>query len=88
MGNEQLEASVADLAESMAEQYGVDLLGALPLSIEIREGVDAGKPTVAFAPESRSSEIYRQIARRVAGKLALRSKDYSAKFPNIVVQQT
>ena len=74
--------------ESMAEQYGVDLLGALPLSIDIREGVDAGKPTVAFAPESRSSQIYRQIARRIAGKLALRSKDYSAKFPNIVVQQT
>ena len=73
---------------SMAQQYEVDLLGALPLSIEIREGVDAGKPTVAFAPDARSSEIYRQIARRVAGKIALRAKDYSAKFPNIVVQQT
>lgn len=74
--------------ESMAQQYDVDLLGALPLSMDIREGVDAGKPTVAFAPESRSTEIYREIARRVAGKIALRAKDYSAKFPNIVVQQT
>ena len=74
--------------ESMAQQYNVDLLGALPLSMDIREGVDSGKPTVAFDPQSRSSEIYRQIARRVAGKLAVRAKDYSAKFPNIVVQQT
>ncbi|MGR8948089.1 MAG: iron-sulfur cluster carrier protein ApbC [Gammaproteobacteria bacterium] len=74
--------------QSMAQQYDVDLLGSLPLSMDIREGVDAGKPTVAFDPESRSSEIYRQIARRVAGKLAIRAKDYSAKFPNIVVQQT
>ncbi|MEM7465752.1 MAG: iron-sulfur cluster carrier protein ApbC [Pseudomonadota bacterium] len=74
--------------ESMAQQYSVDLLGALPLSMDIRQGVDAGKPTVAFDPDSRTSEIYREIARRVAGKLAIRAKDYSAKFPNIVVQQT
>ena len=74
--------------QSMSQQYDVDLLGALPLSMDIREGVDAGKPTVAFDPDSRSSEIYRQIARRIAGKLAVRAKDYSAKFPNIVVQQT
>lgn len=73
---------------SMAQQYGVDLLGSLPLSMDIREGVDQGKPTVAFDPDSRTSEIYREIARRVAGKLAVRAKDYSAKFPNIVVQQT
>ena len=75
-------------AEAMAQQYGSEVLGALPLDIAIREGVDAGKPTVAFDPESRTSETYREIARRVAAKLALRAKDYSAKFPNIVVQQT
>ena len=74
--------------ESMSAQYDVDLLGALPLDRAIREGVDAGKPTVAFDPDSRASEIYREVARRIAGKLALRAKDYSAKFPNIVVQQT
>ena len=74
--------------ESMAQQYGVDLLGALPLDMSIREGVDAGKPSVAFDPDSRVSEIYREIGRRVTGKLALAAKDYSAKFPNIVVQQT
>jgi len=74
--------------ESMAQQYGVDLLGSLPLSMDIREGVDEGKPTVAFQPESRTSEIYREIARSISGKLATRAKDYSAKFPNIVVQQT
>lgn len=74
--------------ETMAGQYDVDLLGALPLEMSIREGMDAGKPSVAFAPDSRSSEIYREIARKVAGKLATRAKDYSAKFPNIVVQNT
>ncbi len=72
--------------ESMAQQFGIDLLGALPLDTLIREGMDTGKPIVALQPDSRPSQIYREIARRLAGKLALRAKDYSAKFPNIVVQ--
>lgn len=74
--------------ESMAEQYGIDLLGKLPLDSDIRAGMDAGKPTVALQPDTRASEMYREIARRIAGKLATRAKDYSAKFPNIVVQNT
>jgi ATP-binding protein involved in chromosome partitioning len=73
---------------AMAEQYGVDLLGALPLDIRIREGVDNGRPTVAIEPESRIAEIYRDIARRVAARLALRARDFSAKFPKIVIQNT
>ena len=72
--------------ESMAQQYGIDLLGALPLDTLIREGMDTGKPIVALQPDSRPSQIYREISRRLAGKLALRAKDYSSKFPNIVVQ--
>ncbi|HCU91034.1 MAG TPA: iron-sulfur cluster carrier protein ApbC [Gammaproteobacteria bacterium] len=72
--------------ESIAQQYGIDMLGSLPLDTQIRAGVDNGKPTVALQPDSRPSHMYREIARRVSGKLALRAKDYSAKFPNIVVQ--
>ena len=72
--------------ESMAQQYGVDLLGALPLDTAIRKGMDSGKPIVALQPDSRPSQMYCEIARRIAGKLGLRAKDYSAKFPKIVVQ--
>lgn len=72
--------------ESMSDQYNVDLLGALPLDIQIRSDVDEGKPTVVADPEGRVSQIYRDIARRVAAKLALQKKDYSASFPNIVIQ--
>jgi ATP-binding protein involved in chromosome partitioning len=71
---------------SMAEQYKVDLLGALPLDIRIREETDGGKPTVVAEPESRISQIYREIARKTAAKLSLQAKDYAAKFPNIVIQ--
>ncbi|HEB96162.1 MAG TPA: iron-sulfur cluster carrier protein ApbC [Sedimenticola thiotaurini] len=70
----------------MAEQYGVDFLGALPLDIRIREETDSGRPTVVAEPDSRIAEIYREIARKTAAKLALQSKSYAAKFPNIVIQ--
>jgi ATP-binding protein involved in chromosome partitioning len=72
--------------QSMAEQYSIPFLGALPLDIRIREEADNGKPTVIAEPDSRISQIYRDIARRVAAKLALKAKDYSTKFPKIVIQ--
>jgi ATP-binding protein involved in chromosome partitioning len=74
--------------QSMSEQYDVDFLGGLPLDIKIREEVDHGRPTVAVDPDSRISQIYRDIARRMAAKLSLRAKEFSAKFPNIVIQNS
>ncbi len=74
--------------ETMAKQYNVELLGALPLDISIREGVDNGKPTVALQPESAIAKIYRDIACRASAKLALQAKDYTSKFPKIVVQNS
>ncbi|MGE0383816.1 MAG: iron-sulfur cluster carrier protein ApbC [Gammaproteobacteria bacterium] len=73
---------------AMARQYGVDLLGALPLDIRIREGVDNGRPTVAVEPDSPAAREYVEIARRVAAKVALRARDFSARFPKIVVENT
>ncbi|MDD1607459.1 MAG: iron-sulfur cluster carrier protein ApbC [Methylococcaceae bacterium] len=70
----------------MAEVNKVDFLGALPLDIAIRLNADSGKPTVIADPDSRAAQIYRQIARKTAAKLALKAKDFSSKFPNIVVQ--
>ncbi|MEW7979809.1 MAG: iron-sulfur cluster carrier protein ApbC [Candidatus Sedimenticola endophacoides] len=70
----------------MAEQYGVNFLGALPLDIRIREETDGGKPTVVAEPEARISQIYREIARKTTAKLAMQAKSYAAKFPNIVIQ--
>ncbi|MBT3203720.1 MAG: iron-sulfur cluster carrier protein ApbC [Gammaproteobacteria bacterium] len=70
----------------MAEEYGVDFLGALPLDIKIREHADSGNPTVASMPDSKVSEIYREIARKTAAKLATKAKDHSSAFPSIVIQ--
>lgn len=72
----------------MAADYGLDVLGSLPLAMQIREQADSGKPTVVSDPDGRVAEIYRDIARKVAVKIADKGKDMSAKFPSIVVQNT
>jgi len=74
--------------EKMGKDYGVELLGALPLDIAIREQADSGMPTVVADPDGRVSQIYKQIARRVAVKIAEKQQDHSAAFPKIVVQNT
>ncbi len=70
----------------MAEEQKVDFLGSLPLDIRIREQVDGGNPTVAAMEDSQISAIYRAIARKTAARLATKSKDHSAAFPSIVIQ--
>ncbi|KND59809.1 Scaffold protein for [4Fe-4S] cluster assembly ApbC, MRP-like protein [Candidatus Burkholderia verschuerenii] len=74
--------------ERMAKEYGVEILGQLPLDIAIRERTDAGQPTVVSQPDSRIAETYRAIARRVAISIADRQRDMTSKFPSIVVQNT
>jgi ATP-binding protein involved in chromosome partitioning len=75
-------------AEKMCKDYGTELLGALPLDASIREQADSGKPTLVSDPEGKVSAIYKQIARRCAVRIAESQKDMTAKFPNIVVQNT
>jgi ATP-binding protein involved in chromosome partitioning len=74
--------------EKMGKDYDVELLGALPLDIQIREQADSGRPTVVVDPDGRIADIYKQIARRVAVKIAEKQQDHSAVFPKIVVQNT
>jgi ATP-binding protein involved in chromosome partitioning len=72
----------------MAEQYGVQLLGELPLDIRIRAEADGGAPTVAAEPASARAQAYFKMARRAAARLATLNKDYSSMFPKITVEAT
>ena len=74
--------------EKMCKDYDIEFLGALPLDIHIREQADSGKPTVVADPDGRISQIYREIARRVAVKIGEQAVEHSVKFPNIVIQNT
>ncbi|HEY1284222.1 MAG TPA: iron-sulfur cluster carrier protein ApbC, partial [Steroidobacteraceae bacterium] len=51
----------------MAEQYGVALLGELPLDAHIRQEADGGHPTVVAAPDTPRARAYFEMARRTAG---------------------
>jgi len=75
-------------AERMSREYGVEVLGSLPLDIGIREQADSGRPTVVADPHGRIADAYRAIARRVAVLIAERARDMTSKFPSIVVQNT
>ena len=72
----------------MCAEYGVELLAALPLTMAIREQADSGKPTVVAEPDGPIAAIYKEIARKVAVKVAEKAKDMSSKFPTISVQNT
>ncbi len=74
--------------EKMCNEYGVEFLGSLPLDINIREQTDSGAPTVVADPDGAIARVYKQIARRLAVKVAEMAQDHSAAFPKIVVQNT
>jgi ATP-binding protein involved in chromosome partitioning len=60
--------------QRMAAQYGVPLLGSLPLDIAIREHGDSGQPVVVAAPDSAIAQAYRHTARMMAAHLAMRPR--------------
>lgn len=74
--------------QKMAQDYNLHYLGGLPLDIRIRQQADSGKPTVVAEPDGVLAKTYKEIARKVAIRIAEQSKDMSLKFPSIVVQNT
>ncbi|WP_019604349.1 iron-sulfur cluster carrier protein ApbC [Teredinibacter turnerae] len=52
--------------DQLATEYGVGLLGRLPLAMSIRSQTDSGRPPVAAEPESAVAAEYFSIARKVA----------------------
>ncbi len=77
----------ADGGKKMAAQYKLDYLGALPLTMSIREQADSGRPTVVADPDGEIAAIYKAVARQVAVKIADKAKDFSSKFPTIKVSK-
>jgi ATP-binding protein involved in chromosome partitioning len=70
----------------MAEQYGVPLLGQLPLDLRIREDLDHGRPTVVSAPDSDLTARYRDVARRLAAGLSQAPRSLTVSLPQINIQ--
>ena len=72
--------------ERMCTDYNIPFLGALPLDMQIRAEADSGTPTVVADPDGQVAAIYKQIARKVAVRVAEKARDMTHKFPNIVVK--
>ncbi|MCU0988658.1 MAG: iron-sulfur cluster carrier protein ApbC [Xanthomonadales bacterium] len=72
----------------MAAQYGVPLLGQLPLDLRIREDLDHGRPTVVSAPGSDLSLRYRDVARSVAARLSMAPRSLAVALPQISIRNT
>jgi ATP-binding protein involved in chromosome partitioning len=70
----------------MAEQYGIPLLGKLPLDAKIRQQADSGLPTVSAEPDSELAQGYFRIARKVAAQLSLQPRNYGQLFGKVEVE--
>lgn len=71
--------------DRIAADYKVPLLGALPLSMKIRQQADAGSPTMIAEPDCDESQLYADIARNMAVQLTF-SGNAGPAFPNIVIK--
>jgi len=72
--------------ERIADEYHTELLGALPLTLSIRESGDRGTPSVAADPYGDIAARYREIAVKVGVAVAKGSRQDSKKIPNIVFE--
>ncbi|KAF7252036.1 Iron-sulfur protein NUBPL [Varanus komodoensis] len=61
----------ADGVRNLASNLGLDVLGDIPLHIQIRETSDAGKPVVVAEPESDVAQAYLKIAAEIVKRLPL-----------------
>ena len=74
-------------AQRMATDYKAPWLGSLPLALAIREQADAGQPIVVSHPQSEAAGLYREIALRLAARVATLPKDLSEKFGAIAIKR-
>tara|TARA_S200000501_G_scaffold378495_1_gene441411 strand:+ start:2274 stop:3368 length:1095 start_codon:yes stop_codon:yes gene_type:complete len=71
--------------EAIASEYDVSLLGSIPLSFDLRKGLDHGQPIMAVLPEGSLSMQYRQIALKLAIRLQLEGQSSTATIPDITI---
>jgi ATP-binding protein involved in chromosome partitioning len=73
-------------AEREAERLGVPFLGAVPLTMDVRETSDAGTPVVVSNPTGPQAGVYRAIAQKVLERLRAEVSASEAATPKIVFE--
>ncbi len=64
--------------ELLAKKFNTKLLAQMPLVPAVREGGDEGKPIVVKEPHSESAKLFRELARKVAQEVAIRTAEVEA----------
>lgn len=72
--------------EQIAKECDIPLLGQIPLDGRIRELCDQGRPIVVDSPDSSISNIYLDIAQKVAATLSKREVEHSATLSELVLE--
>jgi ATP-binding protein involved in chromosome partitioning len=66
--------------QKLADEYGLNFLGQVPLGMEVREGGDSGVPVVVSFPDSPQSAAFRHVAEEVARQISI-----EAMKPELVI---
>ena len=70
---------------SISEEYQIDLLGKLPLSLSVRQQSDGGKPTVISEPDGAAAQSFRDIAAKVDEKMSKLTNSAGNQGPKIQI---
>jgi ATP-binding protein involved in chromosome partitioning len=66
--------------QKLCDEYGLNLLGQVPIGMEVREGGDKGIPVVVSFPDSPQSGAFRHAAEEVARQVSI-----EAMKPELVI---
>lgn len=69
-----------------AAEMGMDVLGEVPLLIDIREASDAGEPIVTAKPDSPAAAAYVSVAERVWARLQALDQQGASGPPKVTVK--
>jgi len=71
--------------EELAKKRGVPFLGRVPLSANVREGGDYGRPVVIFGGDTASGQAFSQLAKNVAARISVVMLQNSDVIPISIV---
>ncbi len=66
--------------QKLCNEYGLNLLGEVPLGMEVREGGDTGVPVVVSSPGSPQAKAFHKVAEEVARQVSI-----EAMKPELVI---
>jgi ATP-binding protein involved in chromosome partitioning len=57
--------------QKISEKFGIPFLGEIPLSPQIMEGTDKGKPVIVSDPDSIQANALTKVAKTIAGRISV-----------------